>query len=65
MWRFKISFLSWIVDTPLFQANLKNNAARLFEIAWQSIGVSNNGNSKSATAEGKSSAPQKILNSWL
>jgi hypothetical protein len=37
------------MDTPLFQANfLLNNAARLFEIARQSIGLGTNGLTKSA-----------------
>jgi hypothetical protein len=36
------------METPLFQANFKNNAARLFEIARQSFGVGTNGISKNA-----------------
>jgi hypothetical protein len=60
MWRFKI-FLPLMDSgyTSVPSEFYKNNAARLFEIAWQSIGVSNNGNSKIAKAEGKNSALQK------
>ncbi len=36
------------MDTPLFQANYKNNAALLFEIARQFIGVGTSGILKSA-----------------